>query len=123
MSKNNVFFVYDVDEKCGRNIACNNKEQALEIFKDNNLLDYENFDRELAVELQRDHYPDGKWSEEGEIFETDYDGVLDVKQEFEIGITWFNCLVCGDDSFEFDENLSRYTCKVCGYEDYVPYVD
>lgn len=119
---NNIFFVYDVDEKHGYNIACENKEKALEIFEDNNLLDCKNFSLELDVRLQKEHYPNGEWNEEGEVYKTDYYGVLDVKQEFEVGIVWFNCPECGDDSFEFNENLSRYTCKVCGYEDDVPYV-
>ena len=123
MSKNKVFFVYDVEEKYGYNIACENKEKALEIFKDNNLLDCKDFDRELAVELNRDHYPNGEWSEKGQTFETDHYGVLDVKQEFEIGIAWFQCDDCSDDSFEFDKDLRGYVCTECGHADRIPYVD
>lgn len=120
--KNKVFFVYDVEERRGYNIACKTKEKALEIFEENNLLDCNNFPRDLGAKVQKDHYSNGKWNEEGVIFTTDYEGVLDVKQENEIGIVWFNCMDCGGDLFDFNDNLDRYICKNCGYEDDVPYV-
>lgn len=121
MSENKVYFVYDKEKNVGYNIAAKNNALAKQIFVTNNLLDCKNIDMDIGVKLQKDYYPNGEWDEEGVVFTTNYEGVLNVRQENEIGIVWFNCLECGDDSFDFNDNLSKYICKNCGYEDDVPY--
>jgi hypothetical protein len=77
----------------------------------------------VNARLAKDYYPNGEYNENGAVFVTDYEGILNVKQLNEIGIVWFNCMDCGDDSFNFNENLTKYICENCGYEGVVPYAD
>lgn len=121
---NNVYFVYCVsDENVGRYVATNNKGIAIDTFKDNNCLDCNWLGESVSAKLTRDHYPNGEYNEEGVVFATEYEGVLDVEQIYEVGIIWFQCDNCGDDDFKFIDNGENYKCKACGHADRVPYAN
>lgn len=80
---------------------------------------------DIRGNIVKRYYKDGEYIENGYIIETNYEGKLNVKQEGELGILWFQCPECGDDDFSFSEftggDYMAMKCNQCGYESDVPY--
>lgn len=53
--------------------------------------------------------------------ETKYEGILDIFQINELGLTWWCCEKCNDDKFKII-NEHEYMCTSCGARLKIPYI-
>lgn len=64
---------------------------------------------------------------DGKPIRTKYEGKLNVKQQGELDILWFECPKCEAKKFEFidfaGDDYNSMKCKKCGHEGKVPYSD
>lgn len=107
--KNRVYFAEGDPDDGGTYIAAPNIREAKRIATRTNVMNSVYRYIDLRVYWKRG-------------IETDYEGELNIFQINELGLTWWCCNKCDNDTFELLDEYT-YKCKKCGYEDEIPYIN
>lgn len=58
---------------------------------------------------------------DGKPLMTEFNGVLNIQNIYDLGLTWFWCTECDSDDFEFIDEY-EFKCKSCGLIQEIPYI-
>lgn len=126
--KNKIYFFHPPNNMTGYNFAAENFKEARRMALDSELAEWcDNPFVDIRGNIVKRYYKEGEYVENGYIVYTEYEGKLNVKQQAELGILWFECPECGDDDFDFNDyrgdDYMYMKCNQCGYEGEVPYAE